>query len=358
MAKATNVGVVMLIWAGLVAGGCDSTQDPPAQAGSVAREQAGQPQGDTRQKIGGLAFRAPDGWKALEGADRDGTRQEFAAQVNQGQGLKEFVRPGYPAPHLDQFYICQKPPHDGQIIAWTLELPPQSDFLTKIRETEEKGVKLREAELTSGLCRVVQIDGEDVIRVDVNMRNGARATNFHYWSKDNPTQVTIVMVGTAPDAQSDTVRQAESVAASMSLAKSPISEPAASQPAPAAATAAPVPADPGEQFRLTVETYFNCYMHAELDPMLGTLHPDGPMYPEKWALDQLRTSAASGAVSGSARVFDVRVTDISATSATASMKVEMRVDVQKNGNYQQQTSPIVVQMRKHDGQWRIWKIDK
>ena len=342
--RTLTLAAILMTALALTLAGCDDKQaEKPTQ------------QVDPRQKVGGLAFRVPIGWKALEGADRDGARREFDAQVNQGQGLREYVRADSQIPHLDQFYICQKEPHEGQIIAWTLELPPQSEFLAKIRETEEKGVTLRQAELTSGLCRVVQVDGTDIVRVDVNMRNGAKATNLHFWSPEKPSQVTIVMVGTSPDAQPATIREAEDILASVSLSSS---RPPAPQPTTTQAAYKDARIDPGEEIRATVEQYFNSYMKAELDRMLGTLHPAGPMYPQEWAIKQLRDAAAGNAVRGDAKASDVKVTELGDTTAMAKMTMKMRADVERRGVYREEISVLTVEMRKFAGHWRIWNIDK
>jgi uncharacterized protein (TIGR02145 family) len=192
---------------------CDDKSATSARAGTTD---------EPKQAIGGLAFRVPKGWVALEGDAKAGARREFAAQVDQGAGLKDFARTGFPAPHMDQFYICQKQPQgEGQIIAWTLELPPQEALLTKVFETEKKVMDARQAQVTSGLCRMVKVDDADVVRVDVKLRNGATATNLHFWSPDAPTQLTVIMVGIGQDSQPETLREADAILASMSLTKPP-----------------------------------------------------------------------------------------------------------------------------------------
>lgn len=113
-----------------------------------------------------------------------------------------------------------------------------------------------------------------------------------------------------------------------------------------------------EEFRVVVEQYFNSYMKADLDRMLATLHPEGPMYPSESAIKQLRDTAKGNAVPGEAKASDVKVTELNDATAIAKMTLKMRADVQRNGNYREQTSVITVQMRKLDRNWRIWKIDK
>lgn len=120
---------------------------------------------------------------------------------------------------------------------------------------------------------------------------------------------------------------------------------------PSAATAA-------EEFRAVVEQYFNSYMKADVDHLLATLHPQGPMYPAESAIKQLRDTAKGNAVPGEAKASDVKVTELNDATASAKMTLKMRADVQRNGNYREQTSVITVQMRKLDRNWRIWKIDK
>ena len=121
---------------------------------------------------------------------------------------------------------------------------------------------------------------------------------------------------------------------------------------------APTSTTVAEEFRAITEQYFNSYMGADVDRMLATLHPQGPMNPAEWAIKQLRDTAKGNAVPGEAKASDVKVTELNDATASVKMTLKMRADVQHNGNYREQTSVITVQMRKLGRDWRIWKIDK
>ena len=208
-------------------------------------------------------------------------RKDFATSME--PGLKQYALAGAAEPRLDQFYICQKEPHEGQIIAWSIEIPAQTAFLQKMLETEQKSMESRQSAMTSGQCRKIQVDGADVVRVDVKLKNGATTTNLHFWSPDDPTKVTVIMIGIGPDSPAATLREADSIIASVSLAKPPATKPSTTQPTHNAS----IP-DVGEDIRAVVEKYFISYMKADLDQMLATLDSGGPMYPSDAAIKQLR----------------------------------------------------------------------
>ena len=127
---------------------------------------------------------------------------------------------------------------------------------------------------------------------------------------------------------------------------------------PAKSAAASREAAAGEQFRVLTEKYFISYMKAQLDPMLATLHPQGPMYPQEWAIKRLRETAQGNAVPGEAKASAVKVLDLGETTARAQMTMKMRADVMHNGNYSEQTALLTVEYHKLGNEWRIWKIEK
>jgi hypothetical protein len=163
----------------------------------VAGANAGSQTSQARKtfRVGALQFEVPAGWHGFEAGDLDRARNEFAGDM--GSGLRQYDRAGFPPASLDEFRIFQKPA-DGQVIAWSLKMPPQTVFLEVILEREKKGLVDRSGQAQQGNCRMVKIGGTDMVRTDVVLTNGARAVNIVYWTSEQPGQLTTIMLGLRP----------------------------------------------------------------------------------------------------------------------------------------------------------------
>ena len=166
--------------------------------------------------IGHFSVSVPKDWKAFSNADKDGARSGFAADLE--PGLAQYVRAGKPKPRMGDFEIFQKPT-DGQLIGWTLLIPDQADFLKEILKKEngdfENQKSLSGGQIQSGSCRLVNISGKDVVRVDIEMANGGKSTNLHFWSPKNPGVISTLMLGLRPNKSSQSEKDFESIIKSL-----------------------------------------------------------------------------------------------------------------------------------------------
>lgn len=169
-----------------------------------------------RKAVGAFKFVAPSGWTELTGSERFKARFDF--QRGMEDGLKEYNRPGEPAARIDSFAIFQKT-GQAQLIVWTLQLPDQRNFLRTIRTKEQAKLdsQTRRGGLRAGSCRLVDLGDRQAVRVDVEMPNGAKSTNLHFWSSREPGLVTTMMIGVRHAGDAETAEQAEEVLSSVSL---------------------------------------------------------------------------------------------------------------------------------------------
>ena len=168
--------------------------------------------------IGHFSLSAPEAWKPLTGSDKAATRSEFASSI--APGLGQYNRAGAPEPRMDQFEILQKPT-DAQLIGWTLIVPDQIDFLKEIFKKEDTQLENQKnmagGRIKAGSCRWVKIGGLDVVRVDVEMADGGKSTNLHFWSSKNPGIITTLMLGVGAGRSAETEKEFDSILSSIAV---------------------------------------------------------------------------------------------------------------------------------------------
>ena len=107
-------------------------------------------------------------------------------------------------------------------------------------------------------------------------------------------------------------------------------------------------------YKDAIERYFNAYMKADIDGLLASLHPEGPMYPEPAAIQQLRNTASGNALPGEAVVKQIEILEEGEAEARVRVSLLMRVDIGNSGNFREETSHLTCELRKHYEEWRLF----
>ena len=169
-------------------------------------------------RVGHFLVTVPPGWNSFSDSDKAGVRRDFSTDL--APGLKQYVKAGEVRPHMGEFEILQKPPA-GQLIGWTLVIPDQVEFLKEILKQEdvqfEKGKSLSGGRVTGGSCRLVNLNGFDVVRVDVEMANGGKSTNLQFWSPKDPGVVSTLMIGLRLNSSAQTEKEFEDIISSLAV---------------------------------------------------------------------------------------------------------------------------------------------
>lgn len=184
---------------------------------SFAQESTGQAKQCT---IGHFTVSVPQGWNSFSNIDKAEARREYSTDLD--PGLKQYEKLGAPTPRMGEFEIYQKPP-GGQLIGWTLVIPDQTDFLKEILKREDvqfaKSKSLSGGRVKAGSCRLVKVGTVDVVRVDVEMANGGRTTNLHFWSPQTPGVITTLMIGIRPNTSEQTEKDYEKIISSLAVSE-------------------------------------------------------------------------------------------------------------------------------------------
>jgi hypothetical protein len=107
-------------------------------------------------------------------------------------------------------------------------------------------------------------------------------------------------------------------------------------------------------YKAAIERYFNAYMKADLDVLLDALDPAGPMYPKPPAIEQLRQTAKGNALQGSATASEIKILEQSPQKARVAFKMFIRVDINSDGHFREETSHPTCELRRTGGKWRIF----
>jgi hypothetical protein len=200
-----SVILIAILLAGVALQGLANAQSAPVKDG-------------TKCVVGHFTASLPDGWNSFSSADKAAARREFASDL--APGLRQYEKSGQPSPKMGDFVIFQKPP-EGQLIGWTLVVPDQTDFLKEILKREdvqfERGKSLSGGRITAGSCKLVKLGGVDVVRVDVEMANGGKSTNLHFWSPKSPGVITTLMIGLRPGKSAQTEKEFDKMIASLEV---------------------------------------------------------------------------------------------------------------------------------------------
>jgi hypothetical protein len=107
-------------------------------------------------------------------------------------------------------------------------------------------------------------------------------------------------------------------------------------------------------YETLLERYFNAYIKADLDTLLDCLDPDGPLYPEPEAIQNLRDSAAGSAVKGQADASDIDILDEGDGRARVKAEIFLSIDPNNNGEYVNQVSTFIFEFTVKNGKLRLF----
>jgi hypothetical protein len=107
-------------------------------------------------------------------------------------------------------------------------------------------------------------------------------------------------------------------------------------------------------YKAAIERYYNAVLQVDVDTFLDSLDPLGPLYPNDTYIKQLRDKAVNGAYPGEVAVKELTVLEESDTRAKVKVTLFIRVDVDRSGNFYEDTFTPTFDLTCKDGVWRIF----
>ncbi len=98
---------------------------------------------------------------------------------------------------IQSFKAIRLPESSGWLLVYTMMIPPQSNYLKTIENEQEQ--KLSWGKEQGIVTRVIEhgrskVGSADVIKVDIEMRQGARSVGIFYWSPTDQDHLGIISV--------------------------------------------------------------------------------------------------------------------------------------------------------------------
>ena len=152
--------------------------------------------------VGVFTFEVPSEWQIVSGSEERSAKKEVAASVRQMiESFQNNSGSGQGLLGIQEFRAIKLPDGAGWFIAYTIRMPPQRDYLAtmeldqkqKISWGKKQGVVTRVNEHVR-----TSIGDADIIKMDTQMRGGARNLGIYYWSPSEPGLVATISVVVNP----------------------------------------------------------------------------------------------------------------------------------------------------------------
>ena len=111
-----------------------------------------------------------------------------------------------------------------------------------------------------------------------------------------------------------------------------------------------------ELYKAAIERYFTSVIEADTDTFLDSIDPLSSIYPPPDAIADLRANWKDSAVPGEAVVQELTILEESATKAKVKVRLFLRVDLDENGEFDENTAFPTFELTFKDGIWRIFSV--
>ncbi len=109
-----------------------------------------------------------------------------------------------------------------------------------------------------------------------------------------------------------------------------------------------------ELYKAAIERYYNSVIQADTDTFLDSIDPLSSLYPPPDVIETLRTNWEDSAALGEAVVQELTIIEESAARAKVKAKVLLRVDLEQDGEFNEDTIFPTFELTFKDGTWRIF----
>ena len=148
-----------------------------------------------------FTFKVPPDWKVLSGNEEMKAKREIEASVSKMLESYSGIASDKSMFGIQEFKAVRIPDGVGWFIAYSTRIPPQRNYLLTMEKEQEQ--KLSWGKQQGIVNRVIEhgltkIDGSEVVKVDSEMREGARTIGIYHWLPTDPGNVGTVQVVVNP----------------------------------------------------------------------------------------------------------------------------------------------------------------
>lgn len=152
-------------------------------------------------KVGMFMFKVPPDWEVLSGNEEMKARREIEASVSKMLESYSVVDSDKSMLGIQEFKAVRISDGAGWFIVYNTRIPPQKNYLLTMEKEQEQ--KLSWGKQQGIVTRVIEhgltkIDGSEVVKVDSEMREGARTIGIYHWLPTDPGNVDTVQIVVNP----------------------------------------------------------------------------------------------------------------------------------------------------------------
>lgn len=197
---------------------------PSSGISSTSPQTSGVPKAASSRRVtaGMFTFEVPSDWEVLSGSEERQAKREIEASVKQMLDRYTGSSADRSLLGIQSLKAVRMPSRAGWFIAYTTRIPPQQNYLATIEQEQEQ--KLLWGKQQGIVTRVVEhgrskVGDADVIKVDSEMRQGARTIGIYHWSLTDPGNVGTITVVVNPGYYSGIRSALDAVMASLQIEK-------------------------------------------------------------------------------------------------------------------------------------------
>ncbi len=111
-----------------------------------------------------------------------------------------------------------------------------------------------------------------------------------------------------------------------------------------------------ELYKEAIYTYYNAILETDVEALLDSMDPAGPIYPDDAAIQELQNTSGY-TYTGEVIIEELFIVEESDTRAIIDVTLFSRIDYENNGDFWEKTSYLTIELSFIDDLWRIFNIN-
>ncbi|MBN1692115.1 MAG: hypothetical protein JW845_01000 [Dehalococcoidales bacterium] len=111
-----------------------------------------------------------------------------------------------------------------------------------------------------------------------------------------------------------------------------------------------------ELYKEAIYTYYNAILETDVEALLDSMDPAGPIYPDDAAIQELQNTSGYS-YTGEVIIEELSVFEENDTRALMDVTLFSRIDYANDGNFFEKTSYLTIELSFVDDLWRIYNVN-